>query len=277
VILTAHFDEAGTDGSFPFVVVGGLVAPVLKWSDFDRRWRKWMVKNGVHAFHALEFRANDPPYDKWSQEKKRQFTTRCAELIERRTTCGLTIRLENDDYERCYLGPGPVKKLQLDSKYGVCIRVAMSFLPGMLREHLRHDDFKVNLILESGDKSIGAGDAVRVFNQIKEHAPEFGRHFGTIAFGKKRDFPGLQAADGIVAPVHRMERGTPDLTAFPVGGTLADARAATNSRSPIFRFLVNEPILTELRTDIVAWKEARRQWWRNGRGDGAIDLSASEP
>ena len=60
-ILTAYLGEAGTDGRYPFCVVGGYVSTVLKWNDFDIKWRRILKKNEVPYFHTMEYNANTPP------------------------------------------------------------------------------------------------------------------------------------------------------------------------------------------------------------------------
>lgn len=263
MILTFYGDEAGTDGSYPFVMVGGYVSTVAKWNDFDKRWRKLLKKNGLKRFHAMDF-PKERPYRDWTEHQTTVFFAAMERLILKRTLFGVTVRLDVPDYQEHYWGPGPIKGLQLDSKYGVCVRFLMSFMDTMLTEHFG-DDFRVNMLLEDGDKSIGAGDAHRVFKQLKTLIPECDRHFGTLAFDKKDRFPGLQAADATVSPAHRLERdGEPALTPFLDGETLEDGRREKGNAAPVYRLKIDGTILKEMRENVVAWKELRRAYWRDG-------------
>jgi hypothetical protein len=275
-VLTSYLDEAGTDGRYPFVVVAGYVSTVLKWHDFDKKWNKTLRKKGLDYFHAMDCKPHKPPFNTWRPGEFSAFVNYLGNLILTRTLFGFVIRLELEDYNKYYIGPGPIKGVQLDSKYGICARVAISFMDTILTEHFS-DKFRVNIIMESGDKSIGAGDAMRVLRQLKEHVPEIARHFGTITYGDKREFPGLQAADSTASPAHRIEReGGAEMIPFLEGETLADARKAVvaSKGAPVYRIRIDGPILRDMRTNIQTWKQYRRDYWQSGvrrnpdRGEG---------
>jgi len=62
----------------------------------------------------------------------------------------------------------------------------------------------INFVLEAGHKN--AGDALRVFNEIKNsRALSWAGSLGAIAFGTKPDFPALQAADLIAYWFYKTE------------------------------------------------------------------------
>lgn len=272
VILTAYLDEAGTDGRHGFVVVGGWVSTVLKWNDFDLRWRKLLGKKGLSYFHAMDYKPDREPYKSWTDEETAAFFGAMERLLLKRTLFGFVAKLDLADYQEHYVGPGRIKGVQLDSKYGVCLRLALSLIYSTLSEHVS-GDFRVNVVLEAGDKSIGAGDAIRVFNQLKDHVPEVGAHLGTISFGKKRDFPGLQAADSMVSPAHRLERKEDvDIIPYVEGETLATARGQVKG-APVYRIDIDARLLKELRENLATWKEMRRAFWR----DGSSEPSEAKP
>src|SRR5437868_5022689 len=54
VMLTAYFDESGTDGRSPIVAVGGHLSTVERWEAFQLEWKGFLQNNGVQTFHATD-------------------------------------------------------------------------------------------------------------------------------------------------------------------------------------------------------------------------------
>src|SRR5712692_4116653 len=74
----------------------------------------------------------------------------------------------------------------------MAFRAFMQFLPHL--HYSRYPQGAINFVLEAGHRN--AGDAVRVFDELKSDRSFVGRDaIGMISFGAKRDSPALQAAD----------------------------------------------------------------------------------
>jgi hypothetical protein len=261
MIVTAYIDESGTHGG-EFVIVGGVVSTVAKWNDFDRLWRKLLARHGVPYFHGVEFRNRRGVFAKFNPASGVHLIERINALIQRRAACGFSIRLDRADYREAWIAGPPIKGVQLDSQYGVCFRFILALLPDLLSRSFGRDDLVVNIIMESGDKSIGAGDAQRVLAQIKREVPEIGRHLGTLTIGDKRRHPGLQAADAIAYNAFREEGSVagPDLAEFVDQGTLRDAKDIVDAKCPIFRCHATPEVLRSMRQGLEDWKAARREF-----------------
>jgi hypothetical protein len=118
------------------------------------------------------------------------------------------------------------------------------------------------MVLESGASN--AGDAVRIFNLFKAHAPP---HLvgmaGTVTFGGKKDFPGLQAADGTASSVFRLEKLPLDQPYYWSHDTWNEpvevSRARVNGRVPVYRIQATPPILRQLRESIISQHGSARR------------------
>ena len=61
MLLSARIDEAGTDGRSHCLTLGGFIAPIPRWNEFDRGWRKRLKRVGMTCMHATEFWGNQTP------------------------------------------------------------------------------------------------------------------------------------------------------------------------------------------------------------------------
>ena len=193
-MFTAYYDESGTHKGSPITVLGGFFAPALEWADFDREWRKVLVKHDLRFVRAKQLFHRQGPYRKW---RDKQFEYLWADLLyvlqEHKGFQISKIVLKDEDYYRSYIGDGPYSKRErLDTRYGLCVRVALNFLP-MVHHRLKAPG-SVNFVVEAGHKN--AGDALRIFNDLKNsRSYSWSQSIGAISFGTKPDFPALQAAD----------------------------------------------------------------------------------
>lgn len=192
MILTVYCDESGTHAGSPCTVLAGFLGDANEWVDFEREWAKVLRKHQISHVHAKHLWHRQKEFKEWSdtqieylwndlwyvlQEHKRIFAARTA--------------LREEDYKLFYVSDGAARKERLDTRYGLCFRAFMSFHPAFHRTHFTNGS--VNFILEQGHKN--AGDALRIFNEIKEKPGPWQDVVGTISFGAKRQFPALQAAD----------------------------------------------------------------------------------
>jgi Protein of unknown function (DUF3800) len=147
--------------------------------------------------------------------------------------------MKHSDYEEHYVAGHRPKKIPLDSKYGVCFRIFLSFLPMMMKKSLDADELKISVVMEAGAQ--GQGDTSRIFNLFKKQAaPEQSQLIDSVTSADKRKFYGLQYADFMAYTAFRAEQDNPDLTDYPAESTLADCRALVDqvpSRSWLKFFL----------------------------------------
>jgi hypothetical protein len=135
------------------------------------------------------------------------------------------------------------------------------FIAKKVGEEEGHEGVCLNVVLESGAKN--AGDAARIFNLFKKEAPQRNM-LGAISFGAKKEFPGLQAADGIASPVFQFEKKPPDQPIYSSENVfdepLAAGRKRVDGATPVYRLEATPKILRELRASIDDTISARRQF-----------------
>jgi hypothetical protein len=175
-------------------VLGGFVGASEAWADFEREWRKILVKHDLRYIRAKQLFHRQGPYRHWEKKRIRHLWADLLYVLQEQK--GLSVSkmvLHNDVYYRSYVSDGPhSRRERLDTKYALCVRCAMHLLPKLY--HRQGEGRIVNFILEAGHRN--AGDALRVFSDIKkQNSYAWTESVGAMSFGSKEDFPALQASD----------------------------------------------------------------------------------
>jgi len=82
----------------PIILVGGYVAHVREWVQFESGWRKILQNYGVPCFHTAEFATAQHPYKKWKEEKRKAFMSSLLYLIDKFPRMRIACSLEISDY-----------------------------------------------------------------------------------------------------------------------------------------------------------------------------------
>jgi hypothetical protein len=278
VIISVYMDESGTHGA-PLMIMSGYVGKLGQWADFDKRFRRLLRRYGLSHHHSKELRDTDGEYKEWNRSRKFAYTQELADIVEKHTLFGFSIMLRSDEYDTHYVNGYRPRRVPLDTQYGLCFRFALSFLLPHICEVLGRDDVVLNFILEEGHRN--AGDAVRIFHEVKSSEPELAPKLGAIAFDGKRKFPGLQAADMVAYNAFRGEMRDP--TGIIIdrieGATIEDDRKATKSKSPTYRCDITQSELKafkELVLNRVAERETRAAHTSHSSADGRPNAAAKE-
>jgi hypothetical protein len=258
VIVTVYIDEAGTHGAAPHMIMGALVGRSGQWAYFDKKWRKMLRRNGVAYFHSKEWKHKQGPFKGWTYGKRAALIERASDIQRDTTLFGLTVKIKQDDYIKNYKSGERPKKVPLDSMYGLCFRHVVVFVVDTLSKSFNRNDILVNFVLEAGHKN--AGDAVRIFEQMKNDKSGRSVALGTLSLEGKRKFYGLQGADLVSHTFYLAENEDEDdmdLTKVPEGGTLADAEKALKRKGPIFRNVLGPEQLKHIKESKFAYEKAR--------------------
>jgi hypothetical protein len=210
VVFTGYYDESGTHGGSPFTILAGFVGNAEHWARFEGEWRKVLRKYGLTHLHAKHLFHRQKQHKGWKPQQIRRLMADILYVIQERLDphrdlfFATKTKLNENDYIKSYIENGPLKGERLDSRYAVCFRAFLDFnLIWVKGREL--SDIPLNFVLEAGH--CNAGDALRVFNETKADKRVAHRHLiGSIAFGDKKEFPALQAADMLAYLFHSTER-----------------------------------------------------------------------
>lgn len=77
--LTVYADESGTHDEFgdqpgsEVTAIAGYIGTQRDWETVIRRWNTALKKFGVEVFHMSKYWRQEPPYDTWSNAKRKRF------------------------------------------------------------------------------------------------------------------------------------------------------------------------------------------------------------
>jgi len=269
-ILTAYLDESGTHDGSPLTMMAGYVGYSGAWRKFDRKWSNALRKEGISHFHAKDFVKGSGEFRRWTEQRKLRFIDKADILCKAHCIFGFASSFSNSDYESIWLGRGPLKKGQLDSKYGLAFRLVMCFLPDIIHRIFAAVGKQVtlHLALESGHKN--AGDVIRIYEQfLKDAPPHWVQIMGTLTFVEKLKCKQVQGADSLAWSAYRVEQRPPEelpIQSFDFNRedwkpALEYAKKDRGDR-PVFRLRGTENVLAELRDNLFAQVEARQAYGR---------------
>ena len=192
MILTAYYDESGTHANSPATILAGFVGDTNDWVDFEIEWTKVLRAFGITHVRAKHLFHRQGQHKDWSWSRVDELYAAIMYLLqERKHIFASKTVLREEDYKLFYWGGGPERKERLDTRYGLCLRSLLHFIPQMERLSGAHS---INFILEDGHRN--AGDALRVYQEVKNDKTLPWRDvLGSFSVGDKKLSPALQAAD----------------------------------------------------------------------------------
>jgi transcriptional regulator with XRE-family HTH domain len=249
LVITVYGDESGTHDASPFMLLSGFVASEGQWLAFDAGWRDALAKHGLSHFHAT---------DHWGTNIGEKFGPEVLNLTGEHLILGYVIKINKDDYNNHYIAGLRPRKPQLDTIYGIAFRFLVSFLITRLPGLLGRSDITFNIILESG--AVGSKDAERIRAAVKKQLPIEAAMLGSVTFGDKKAFPGLQASDALAFGAYQMEPKGPVLSDVPEGANISDVSESSQAKLPIFRCALDPDTLRSLKSDILALVDIRKRY-----------------
>jgi Protein of unknown function (DUF3800) len=265
--LTAYLDEAGTHAGTRLTVMAGWVADEGLWNNFEAQWTGLLQRNGISHVHGTDLQSGKGPFKGWPRARRAALAGEIAELCTRATLFGLVTILDNMQYDRIYIGDNAEmrkKRSAIDSKYGVCFRVAISLIPRVIERANLADGSALAVVIESGHQNVGA--APEIFRAFNELADEPIRSLlKSVAVEEKRHSAGLQAADMLAYPAWRGE--TDNTLIYQDVDLLVDDSPLGLPVDAPFRVPIKPETLNDLREGTLALPRYRRQLRRH-QGDG---------
>jgi hypothetical protein len=274
MILTAYIDESGTHAESPISVMAGYVGTSAQWEGLEADWSALVRKAGVRHIHAVELFKRTKQFKGWKAEDVNALAVSLDEVIATHLQVGFSVVVRDDDYKNIYgAGPHP-RRLAKDSKYGICFRACLAFVPSYIasefilaQQTAVAQQATINFVLEQGHRN--AGDAQRLFKHYKADAlPEWQRFVGTMDVSTKGN-PGTQAADFLAYCTYRAESLEHQHAASVIekSSYVADTPLIANTypRQPVpkngpilFRIPISREVLQSLKDDAFAIAGERR-------------------
>jgi len=197
-MLSAYFDDSGTDAGTRAAVVGGYVASDFQWKRFVARWTEALDQEGIKIVRRADlenFRGEFSEERGWNPSRRTDFVRKLHRIIKTCTYSAVSAAVIKDDFTTTM--PGWVKEL-FGGVYGWCACMCVIAMRGWCTE-VHHSD-PINWTFESGTE--GAHEISQMFQALQ--LPDLRDHFciGSFSFALKELKP-LQAADLVAYEVFK--------------------------------------------------------------------------
>jgi hypothetical protein len=198
----AYVDESGADSGSPVISVAGWLGTYQTWIAFDRDWRD-MLKRFGEDFHYSDFWARRSYGADWLNAERLDFVKELAAITRQYAIYGICFAVRKDDYDACI--PPQIRSALKNDPYYFCVGHFASMVVRWYDQMPVAQPAKPLHFLF--DRKPGSeGFATSVFYQVRS-AFDRNEVIGDIAFGSRREYPGLQAADLLGGELRRYLQG----------------------------------------------------------------------
>jgi hypothetical protein len=268
MLLTAYLDESGTHDTSPISIMAGYLGTAEQWGAFNAEWMALVQSAGVWQVHAVDLFKRTRAFKGWPAEQVNAFAVQLDGVIARHLQLGFSVIVRDNDYRTIYAeGPKP-RRSRLDSKYGVCFRACLAFVPSFIASELRlasegqsARETTIDFILEEGHRNLG--DARRLFELFKADALPEWQHLVGIFDVSKKNSPGAQAADFLAYCVYQAElfehgaapsavEKSSYTAETPLVANVYPRQPVPQSVPMVFRIPISQDVLRSLKEDLFA-------------------------
>lgn len=101
VMLQAHIDDSGSEGTTPIYALGGYVLPAEAWADFSDEWEHTLHSGKpIEYFKMREARSYSEQFLGWTRGERDDKISQLSEVIPRHALMGLVCYIEWDEYRQ---------------------------------------------------------------------------------------------------------------------------------------------------------------------------------
>jgi Protein of unknown function (DUF3800) len=206
--LTVYADESGIHdktgvslGS-EVTAIAGYVARKRDWDIVTRRWKTALRKYKVEVFHMSGYWRHEPPYDKWTDTKRKRFLRTLIRIARDNTWFAIGGMVPTKDWNEQLpaeiKGGGLGGRLSFDHPYHFCFQMFfarfMNVLTTEIDKRFEQQKFREKVAFVFEQQQQFEEIATAGFHIIKDVVDPENR-LSSLTFGSKEDYIPLQAAD----------------------------------------------------------------------------------
>jgi len=151
---TVYLDESGTDGRSAAVAMGGYIAKLSDWTEFQNEWQVMLREFNVHALHMTDLMALRGEYKReqgWDEDRQEAFIKQARAIVHKWTLFGFVAAVIIEDCERFFPLNNGRKRLRkkFSQEYELC---SLMSLVAIKRWAQRHNvtGLRIEYVFESG-------------------------------------------------------------------------------------------------------------------------------
>jgi len=200
-MITAYFDDSGTNPESDVAAVGGYLASTQQWTRFIPRWKQLLKDFDVKQMHRTDLETWNGEFTEnrgWGPTRRNKFVGKAQGIIKRHTYIAVGSAVIKKDFEEVL--PLPVRKF-FGGAYGWCAHECL-LRASIWCEKAKHGE-PIKWVFEKGTE--GSGQIGFYFQKCAE-IPEVSKlmrvQHGGWSFQNKDVLP-LQAADVVAYEIFK--------------------------------------------------------------------------
>src|SRR5208282_4157236 len=85
-LFTGYFDESGTHSNSPVAVLGGYVATVRQWKEFQVAWNKYILdRENIRVLHRVDLEHFRQEFKDWDRDRQVKVLRLAHKIIKNHT------------------------------------------------------------------------------------------------------------------------------------------------------------------------------------------------
>ncbi len=219
--VTFYADESGTHDPHgeqvgaEVAAIAGYIATKKQWETFKRRWNTALTKYKIPEFHMSEFNRHKPPYDSWTNAKRKRFLRALIRIARDNKLYGYASMVETKAWDTI-LDDETKGFPEFYNPYHTCLQNLFAKFPKFLKEEFDPHVSKgkpVEKIAFVFHRHQELGPAAAAGFEICKDVLDSDDRFSSITFGSSKDCVPLQVADLLAFYARRIF--TRDLKGIP--------------------------------------------------------------
>lgn len=150
VMLQAYFDESGTQGDSPALLVAGYLFEPQRCLALETDWSIALKEAGVSIFHATDCAGGWGEFKDMDRKGRDELYLKLLNLIRRDATVGMVVQVKEADFRQAV--PAGWEK-RFGGAYAACATLCLQAVGRWCRDNSRDD--RVAYFLESGHQCAG--------------------------------------------------------------------------------------------------------------------------
>jgi hypothetical protein len=108
-----------------------------QWKHVEADWAALAAKAGVRHIHAVDLFRRTKQFRGWKPEDVNALALSLDGVIARYLQLGFSVIVRDDDYKNIYGAEPHPRRPVKDTKYGVCFRAWLAFVPSFIASELK--------------------------------------------------------------------------------------------------------------------------------------------
>ena len=187
-VFIIYIDDSGSAPDQKFAIAAGIVFPAKRLMEFEREWRAFLEKEKIPEFHASECLARNPhsAFANWDDGRVERVFARIQQIIFKYSVKAFCIGIHKQDYDE-------VVPEEMWASVGKSHYVwAVSSVLGLSYDWAISRAVPMEYVFDNAEKAIKRDLREAIDYSEAVHSDHFSGH---NSFGRRKDVPGLQAAD----------------------------------------------------------------------------------